>query len=1712
MKTEDLSRFDNLVEVLMRNAELSRGITFIRSSQEESRVTYSELLQRARGCAAWFARSGVKPGDEIVIQTGDNEFFLVAFWACLIYGSPAVPVSVAANKEAALKLLNIWNSLLRPFLVSDRQSFATLQSLVDTSRVVIRDPSDYLLLQDQIATDETVTAAYFQPRKGSDLAHIQFSSGSTGEPKGVILTHANLLANTGDISKRASITSDDKLLSWLPLTHDMGLIAVHLTAVMSNADQVIIDTALFVRRPTIWMQKASEHRATILFSPNFGFYFLTAHLAGQTFSWDLASVKLIFNGAEPISVKVCRDFVNALAKYGLRGNAIYAGYGLAEGSVAVTLPIPGYLFPVRKLQRSTLMPGDRIVESDNGLEFPGVGFQLDKCRIRITVDNVVVGDSTVGNIEITGDNVTSGYYRNEAATASLFSRDGWLKTGDLGFTRDGVLFITGRKKNIIILNGQNYYPHDLERICEDVPGAGPGKVAACSVRSVDNHGESVAIFIASTCNEDGFGTLADEIKKRLTDAIGIVVDYIIPVRRIPKTTSGKIQHHLLSKRFSSGEFDKFIKSSHDVAVLHESAATKEIIVELAAGIIGPAFDPQIEFLKQGISSLQIVRLTLQIQKTFGVSVSPADLFTCSSVDNLAQRIDSYKKEEVISGGGEYVTTGLSPGQRRLWLWEQLYPASSHLLLSSAQEIYGKLDINAFRSAFLTVLQRHDIIRSKIYSIEGEPRFERIGTLDANQWLVIEDVGQDEVDATIIKTLIDSRIELPMSLERGPLLRLHLIKLRQDRYLLLLVAHHIVFDGWSFVNFSTELTLLYRHQTSPERFPLSLPQADYKLITAIRNDEATLRSNHISKQYWLKQLTDLPSPVTTFFSRPATASSEIQRFDDINLDIGHNVLRAIRNLATQRDVSVFMIIVSALKVLLYKFTAQKDIAVFTTAFGRDRYQQQNLLGYFIRTIMLRTSISGGLLFHEVLDRVKEKIIDGFRHWEYTLEESLETMRAQGEETLNDRDLYDILVLYQNFEYDFRLDSFGEEIRVEPIETRANPLVKLQFEFTEASDHIRLRMSYDARLFDRHVVDLLSQTLLNVIESVVKDPGSTVDGLSVLSSQARERLLDLSNIGPHSMRVHETVVEMFERQVNISPDAVAIYAEGKAVSYRELNSRANRLANLLVDDLKVAPGMNIGVLVKRNEYQIASVLGVLKARAVFVPLDIEYPTVKLHSILEDCSASLVISDQDTIDETKFTFTGIVLWNDIALDSSLKSDDDIVIKPAGDDRAYIMYTSGTTGKPKGVSVRHSSLANYVAAFVKYFSLDGKDRVIQQSSMAFDTYHEEVFPALAVGAAIILVREGGRDIDGLHRSIMDYGATVLSTTPSVLYHFNNLYKSRSPLRLVISGGESLITERVGNLLGSCEVYNTYGPTECTVCATYHKVDAVDERNFIGRPLDGTHVVVMSDSELAPLGVRGEICIGGAGVAEGYLNSPELTKLKFVSTDLFDGLMYRTGDMGRWSEQGELEYLGRIDDQIKIRGYRVELGEIESALIESGLVGDCAVAAITSSGGDQMLIAYYVALNTKLDVVKSYLKARLQNYMIPVRWIQVPFIPQTSSGKIDRRTLAAKFYVEESQEIQSPSTEEERKMVDIWSSVLKKTISVDTSLFSQGGDSIAVMKIVSKARAAGFAISPRDIFRHETVSSLCRNMLSSEEPRRTDSYSGYEVLDEAEGEDVIKI
>ncbi len=1042
---------------------------------------------------------------------------------------------------------------------------------------------------------------------------------------------------------------------------------------------------------------------------------------------------------------------------------------------------------------------------------------------------------------------------------------------------------------------------------------------------------------------------------------------------------------------------------------------------------------------------------------------------------------------------------LSFSQQRLWVLDRLLPMGAVYNVARALRLRGELDGKALQRALDELIHRHEAVRTRFEERDGEP----VQVIDSQLGVPIEvedlsALASEEREAEAERRAL-AEAQAPFDLERGPLIRARLLRLGPSEYWLLFTLHHIVTDGWSMGVLARELSALYGAYRRGEASPLAeLPvqYVDYALW-----QRQWLQGPVLDEQlaYWRQALAELPVlELPTDRPRPPAASHCGARFA---FELDEELTRAVKALGRREGATLFMTVFAAFQVLLYRYSGQEDFAVGVPVAGRSRPELEGLIGFFVNTLVLRADLSGAPSFKEYLARVRERALDAYAHQDIPFEKLVEHLAPSRDRARNP--LFQVSFT-KRFLSGLELQLAGLETAAVVVTRTETAMFDLAFDVVELSGKISFLVDYATDLFDAATIERLAGHYRVLLEAIVADPEQRISQLPLLTEAERHQLLvqwnDTAVEYPRDRCIHQ----LFEAQVERSPEATALVCEAQQLTYRELNARANRLAHHL-RTLGVGPEVLVGVCLERSLELVVGLLGILKAGGAYVPLDPSYPAERLAFMLQDTQAPVLLTQQRLLARLP-AYTGHTLCLEREA-ARIAQHPDTNPPPSASptNLAYVIYTSGSTGKPKGVMIEQRSAVNYLSWIGNTFPLNATDRVLQKTPISFDASVEEIFYPLTLGAVLVIA---GPDVnwsaEDLIAALQANRVTVLQVVPSLLASIveHPGFRSCDSLRLLLCGAEILppeLARRTGEQSAG-QLVNLYGPTETTVSSTFWKVrtEVLKDRVPIGRPVANTQVTVVdSTGQLVPIGVAGQLCIGGAGVARGYLNQPKLTAERYVSEPDSHGearRRYLTGDRARVLPNGEIELLGRGDAQLKIRGFRIEPVEVETILREHPDVADAVVVGHQAAAGGAQLVAYVLQAGKRAccdpKVLRAYLKTRLPGHMVPSFLIRLESFPRLPNGKVDRKRLPEldRGGVTPDDEFTAPRNALEEQVAAVWAEVLGlEQVGVHQNFFESGGHSLLAMQLVFRIRTVfAVQIPLQALFAEPTVAALTRRIQGS--------------------------
>ncbi len=1492
-----------------------------------------------------------------------------------------------------------------------------------------------------------------------------------------------------------------KIVNWMPYSHDMGLIGFHLAPTMGGMDQVKLEPKTFIQNPALFLKLIDKYRGTHVPCPNFAAQWLTAQVDDDDIKGiDLSCIKSLTNGSEPISPSVSRDFINKFEKFGLDSRSMFMCYGMAEASLQVTAP-PVFTEPVYHKADKDVFLKDQIIlpvnSDEDMIELTDVGGPVAGMKIRIVDDNdKLVHEYTIGHIQIQGPNVVKGYYNNEAANKDLFCGE-WLRTGDMGFMKNGRITITGRRKDIIFVNGQNLYAHDIEEQIRRVPGMAFREFAIAGLRDLNSDSEKVILFINTAESITSLSSLLSRINESLVSTSGIKLDFIVPVSEIPRTPSAKVKRYSLREQFEKGMYETVISINDIGEVLaaskdekgFELTAVEQRIIEIWRDVLGvDAISKFDNFFDLGGNSLRATKVTSRIREEFGIEMGLKVIFEYQTVETLAGAVESLSRTEReafpeikrLEKAGYYE---LSHAQKRLWLLDKVVPGSPFYNIPGAVLIDGvELDFAVLKDSLQAVVDRHETLRTVFMTIDDEPV--QVVNDSFSMEMPIYDLRHEEDKEERLQAIISEEKVRPFDLEKGPLFRVMIIRLTETKNVFMILMNHIVSDGWSMSILVQEVIGNYLAFNSKAPLPFFELPVQYRDFAFWQN--RLLEGEGIKEQekYWLDNLSGALPLLNLPTDRPRPAI-QTQKAGTARIKIDQKTLNGIKELARKEDVTMFMLTMALFDVMLSKLSGQENIIIGAPIAGRNNSQIEPLIGFFVNVLPMRIDLSGNPDLPELLKRVKKTALGAYANQEYPFDRLVEILNPVRD--LSRTPIFDITFEFREASANPFAGAGVSGITIKDV-TGDDPNSRFDLSVTgyEEPDGITMRFEYNADLFDRSTIERFMCYYQQIIEDILNNPDKGIADIEMLPASEKTRVLKEFNESVYPVPEGETLPSVISARVKEFPDHPAIIFKDEEITYAGIDILSNRVATFLINK-GVVSGDTVAILSNRCPEMIIACLGIWKAGAAYVPVDPDYPAERIRLMIEDSGAKVLLLQRDLLSiipecgtVTANLDKGSEVWQ-----SSGKAPD-VHIRP--DMLAYIIYTSGSTGRPKGTMILHKNVINFAWWYSRYFKFTEHDRGTNLSGVAFDATVLEVWPCLASGACVVSLdrRLGEMMAEELAQWMIDKKVTKTFIPTKLAEIFVGMDFEGLTLNFMATGGDRLsFVPRHP----SYAFFNLYGPTETTVVATYMDISKWNNENGnppIGRPTGNTLIYIL-DKYLkpVPVGVVGQIYIGGAGVGKGYFNDPEKTSQSFIP-DPFEGgeaRMYASGDLGRWLPDGNIDFIGRSDFQIEIRGYRVEMGEIEAVLSSHEQIRECVVIDKKDTEGQVRLVAFYLAESPlSNEELHSYLKVYLPHYMIPSQFIHLDSLPMTPNGKLDREALIRMITLDTGQtEYIEPRTRMERLLVDIWKDILNvERIGVLDNFFDLGGHSLKATRVMSRIKSSlNVDVPLKVMFEQPTVRDL---------------------------------
>ncbi|MFF0555837.1 amino acid adenylation domain-containing protein [Streptomyces sp. NPDC004266] len=1708
----------------------------------DTKLSMLEIDRRARAIAVSLLERA-KPGARVMLLYPPGEHFVVGFVATLYAGMVAVPVYPPDPMRVARTLPR-----LRAVVQSSRAEIVLTDGLVQAfTRELFEQQAPEVARLPWIVTEEAMLEGaddWRMPAVAPDsVALLQYTSGSTGTPRGVVVTHGNLLSNGSAIAGAFGLADGDVVASWLPFYHDMGLLGGVLQPMLSGLSNVLMSPLEFMRRPMRWLEAISSRGATVSGGPNFAFDLcVNKSTPAERENLDLSSWRVAFCGAEPVRNRTLERFADAFAVSGFDRSALLPCYGLAEATLFVAGSGRGNGAHSLRVDRPALEQG-RAEERADGDHLVSSGVVADRHELAVVdpESGERVAPGTVGELWVRGASVAAGYWEDEAATETAFGArladdpKPYLRTGDLGFVLDEQVFVTGRLKEMMVVRGRNLYAHDLEETAVAAsPLARPGCGAAFSVETAD--GEECVILheVAVSATEEDLPGIADAIAAAVQQEHGIALHDVVllAARSLAKTSSGKIQRLAGRTAYTAGQVEGEIYRRSTTAAAR--GERRELALPSRAELLALAREERVDAIERALSlvgrgegdapatmvadldldSLAAVDLAFRIEEQTGVVTDPGLLLQPTSLREVAVAVEERLESAPETPAGQ--TSGqrggavpLSAGQQSLLFMRDLEGPDCRQNVSVAVRLSEPVDAGVLAAAVRHIGTRHPILTAG-FGVDGSRRVQLVDPAKPFELDVVDLTGETEQE---LRARVDACALDPFDIEHGDVARAKLFT-GCGAPVLVLAQHHAITDFWSVVTLLDELTTVYGDLLH-ERTPELPPAVGYEEFVRWQQDYERSPQWQADERYWLDLLAgDVQAPSLPVREVPQPDQGIASHRVTVDADL----LAALEGIAGESDTTVFSVLMAAFEVLVAAHSGARDFVVGATTAGRPQARFRNTLGYFANTIPVRAEPGAHPTVTELIRSTGQQLRRSLGHQHFPVSRLVELLRAQG----NTSAAINTAVVFERphtaiaddvTSVLFGAGSAGAALGDLTLEPFPAGELATQFDITlhaiPADGGLLAHMLVRADRFDEALAGQLGEQFLELLRQIVVHGGSPVSALRLTGATES---LARAGVPARTQEGVTSVHELFEATADRTPDATALVAGADELTYAQVEAAANRLAHRLRQD-GLRPEQTVGLCLERSPELIVAMLAVMKSGAAFVPLDPTLPQNRLADMVGDARCERILCHGAT--------AGLAasLGEATRVDEESGADlpeDRPALAVTGDNLAYVIFTSGSTGRPKGVQIEHRSLVSYVLSFLDAFDVAEGDRVLQFAPLTFDPCLEEIFSAWTRGAALVLRDESVLGSPELFWAWCEEQRLNLVDIPTAFFHvlvtaLESGVRVPPALRSILIGGEAAHPDKLDQWFAAdrahVELYNRWGTTETTVCSTVAHLGPESGRVSRARDVsigaDMTDAVVhVLDAELRPVadGVVGEAYIGGIGVGRGYASEPRKTAERFVPDPFATEpgrRLYATGDLVRRAADGELRYVGRADQQVKVRGYRIELGEVDVVLRRHPEVAEAAVVA-TRGAGETELIAAVTGADVSTDGLRDWLNRELPSYMVPSRLLVLDAIPLTSNGKVDAhalRELALDVSRSAGAADMSPM---ESRLAALWCEVLEVAgVGPDEDFFALGGHSLRAADLNTRVRRE-FGVQPplRMFFESVTVRAQAARIaeLAAAEPVETGS------------------
>ncbi len=1623
---------------------------------ENQSVTYRELNERANQLAHRLRACEVGAASLVGICVERSLEMIVGVLGILKAGAAYVPLDPNYPRERLDLILRDAGVSL----ILSQEKVAGV--LAEFSGSVLCLDADW----QQIASESADNPVPSTTAEG--LAYVIYTSGSTGTPKGAMIEHRSLVNFTMNARTDYQLGPADRVLQFASLNFDTS--AEEIFPCLASGATLVLRNDEMLSSVSEFLQTCDDWAITVLDLPTAYWHEIAAEFE-RTRPPLPESLRLLIIGGEralPERLSVWQQTIETRVR-------LVNTYGPTEATIVATkweAPLLGPNEPPRKLPIGRPLRNVTVYLLDRKMNLVPIG--------------------APGELHIGGDGLARGYLNRPELTAEKFVNNPFssdaharlYKTGDLArYLPDGNIEYLGRVDDQVKIRGFRIELGEIESTLRRHAKVRERVVVAREDTPGNKQLVGYVVPVAETKVD------SRELRTFLQDKLPeyMVPTILVELAELPLTPSGKVNRRSLPA------------PNYDAQLKDTFVAPRTPVEELLCGIWAEVLRVthvgiNDNFFELGGHSLLATQVVSRVLQTFAVQLPLRALFEAPTVGALAKRVDKISHSEetaassVIGPAASQEPPPLSFGQKRLWFLDQLEGASGSYNISRAMRLTGSLDVAAMQQVLTAIISRHESLRTNFELLDEEP----VQTISPPRSLEISLIDLRCRPEVTLQERIGELSRQPFDLAHDQLLRASLLKLDEQDHVLLLTMHHIISDGWSMSVLFREIAKLYEAFVDDQPSPFIDLPIQYRDFAAWQRE--WLQGDVLKKQvdYWKKQLDGAPAMLELPTDRPRPP---LQTFNGAChlLVLPQRLSESLSELSRRADATLFMTLLAAFQTLLCRYTNQEDIVLGTPIANRTRRETEDLIGFFVNTLVLRTDLAGNPGFRELLRRVREVALQSYAHQDLPFEKLVEELKP--ERNLSHMPLFQVLIAFQNAP-EAKLTLPGLELQDFGLEGQTAKF-DLSLYIGESNEGLLLNFEYNTDLFNPSTIERIARHFETLLAGIVANPDQGVRDLPLVDEAERRQLLvewtDTTVDYPF-----RCIHELFAEQAAETPDAVALISKDQQLTFAELEQRANQLGHYL-QKRGVGPEVVVAVCMERSIETMIALLGILKAGGAFVPVDASYPAERVNFLLEDSRAPIVLTQERLRERLTLSASEPICldaqWAEIAAESSEAP----ACSVTPDNAAYLIYTSGSTGTPKGsISPHHASLNRFAWMWRTYPFAPG-EVCCQKTSLSFaDSIWENFGPLLRGIPLVIIPDDAARDPRQLLEMLGTYGVTRIVLVPSLLRVLLeqeiNLAQKLARLKYWTCSGESLPSELAvwfKQELPAAVMINLYGSSEVAADVTSYEVTAPDQRAGIpiGRPIDNTQAYILDGAfKPVPVGVCGELYIAGAGLARGYFDRPELTAERFLPNPFSsarDARMFRSGDLARYRPDGTIEFLGRADYQVKIRGFRVELGEIEAALGQHPTVCRNVVVVHEDMSGDRRVVAYIVPFaEGKIDLteLRAFVQRKLPEYMIPSALVELPDLPLTPSGKINRRALPApEFAAQLEQNYLAPRTEVEELLSGVWAEVLKVArVGVNDNFFELGGHSLLAVRLFARIeKLCGKHLPLATLFQAPTVAQL---------------------------------